>query len=49
MRTWSVSGRPDSDAGGGGHLMITALVITLVVIALAAGFILNRDETRLRP
>jgi hypothetical protein len=29
--------------------MITALVITLVVIALAAGFILNRDETRLRP
>jgi hypothetical protein len=29
--------------------MITALVIALVVIALAAGFTLNRDETRLRP
>jgi hypothetical protein len=29
--------------------MITALVVTIVVIALAAGFILNRDETRLRP
>jgi hypothetical protein len=29
--------------------MITALVVTVVVIALAAGFILNRDETRLRP
>jgi hypothetical protein len=29
--------------------MITAFVIALVVIALAAGFVLNRDETRLRP
>jgi hypothetical protein len=29
--------------------MIEALVIALVVIALAAGFVLNRDETRLRP
>jgi hypothetical protein len=29
--------------------MLTVAVIALVVIALAAGFILNRDETRLRP
>jgi Tfp pilus assembly protein PilV len=29
--------------------MITMLVIAVIVIALAAGFILNRDETRLRP
>jgi hypothetical protein len=29
--------------------MVTMLVIAVVVIALAAGFILNRDETRLRP
>ena len=31
------------------RIMITALFIALVVIALAAGFILNRDDTRLRP
>jgi len=29
--------------------MITALVVALVLIALAAGFVLNRDNTRLRP
>jgi hypothetical protein len=29
--------------------MITAVLITVVVIALAAGFILNRDNTQLRP
>ena len=29
--------------------MITVFLITVVVIALAAGFILNRDDTRLRP
>jgi hypothetical protein len=29
--------------------MLTALFVVLVVIALAAGFILNRDDTRLRP
>jgi hypothetical protein len=29
--------------------MITAFLITVVVIALAAGFVLNRDNTRLRP
>jgi hypothetical protein len=29
--------------------MMTALLITVVVIALAAGFVLNRDNTRLRP
>jgi hypothetical protein len=29
--------------------MITALAIAFVVIAVAAGFVLNRDETRLRP
>jgi hypothetical protein len=29
--------------------MITMFVIAVIVIALAAGFILNRDETRLRP
>ena len=29
--------------------MMTALLVTIVVIALAAGFILNRDNTRLRP
>jgi hypothetical protein len=29
--------------------MMTALLITVVVIALAAGFTLNRDNTRLRP
>jgi hypothetical protein len=29
--------------------MLTVLVVALVVIALAAGFVLNRDETRLRP
>jgi hypothetical protein len=29
--------------------MIEALVIALVLIALGAGFILNRDDTRMRP
>jgi hypothetical protein len=29
--------------------MLTTLLIAIVVIALAAGFILNRDQTRLRP
>jgi hypothetical protein len=29
--------------------MLTTLLITIVVIALAAGFVLNRDQTRLRP
>lgn len=29
--------------------MITAFLIAVVVIALAAGFTLNRDNTRLRP
>jgi hypothetical protein len=29
--------------------MLTALFVALVVIALAAGFVLNRDNTRLRP
>jgi hypothetical protein len=29
--------------------MMTALLVTVVVVALAAGFILNRDNTRLRP
>jgi hypothetical protein len=29
--------------------MLTVLLITVVVIALAAGFILNHDNTRLRP
>ena len=29
--------------------MITAFLIAVVVIALAAGFVLNRDNTRLRP
>lgn len=32
-----------------GRRMITVIVIALVVIMLAAGFVLNRDETRLRP
>ena len=32
-----------------GRVMITALVVALVLIALAAGFVLNRDNTRLRP
>lgn len=29
--------------------MIEVLVVGLVLIAFAAGFILNRDNTRLRP
>ncbi len=38
-----------ADSQGKGNIVITALFIALVVIALAAGFILNRDDTRLRP
>jgi hypothetical protein len=44
---------PVQEAGTGRRrrliLMLTALLITVVVIAFAAGFILNRDQTRLRP
>jgi hypothetical protein len=29
--------------------VLTAFLIAIVVIALAAGFVLNRDQTRLRP
>jgi hypothetical protein len=30
-------------------MMVTAFVIVLVVVVLAAGFVSNRDGTRLRP
>jgi hypothetical protein len=40
-RLWRLHSRGDT--------MITAVLITVVVIALAAGFILNRDNTQLRP
>ena len=40
---------PDASRQGKGRAMITVFLITVVVIALAAGFILNRDDTRLRP